>query len=132
MPHPREDNFLREETIMAEAKKISAAEKARRETQSAKDTGTITDTTVQIGDIELTVPAAVFTDDWEFQEAILTANDPDATDEDRARASMTLFRRLVGNRHREVLDQLRDESGRVPVSKVTETVKKIMDAVNPN
>ncbi|ARO11719.1 hypothetical protein BMR99_03535 [Propionibacterium freudenreichii] len=117
---------------MAEAKKISAAEKARRETQSAKDTGTITDTTVQIGDIELTVPAAVFEDDWEFQEAILMANDPDATDEDRARASMTLFRRLVGNRHREVLDQLRDESGRVPVSKVTETVKKIMDAVNPN
>ncbi|CEG88943.1 Protein of unknown function [Propionibacterium freudenreichii] len=117
---------------MAEAKKISAAEKARRETQSAKDTGTITDTTVQIGDIELTVPAAVFEDDWEFQEAILMANDPDATEDDRARAGAVLFRRLTGAQHRAVLNELRDENGRVSSAKVGETVKKIMDAVNPN
>lgn len=115
---------------MAE-KKISAAEQARREAQSAQDTGTAVETVVDINGVELSVSKAVL-DDFEFQDAMLTASDDEATGEDKARALMVAFKRLAGQKRKDVLNALRDEHGRVPIEVIGETTKKIVEAANPN
>ena len=116
---------------MSETKKPSAAELARREAQSAADTGTPVPVDVDINGVTVTVSQDSF-DDFETQDALLTANDPDASEEDQLRAVFSVFKRMTGSKRRAVLDALRNDEGRVPSVAVAESLQKMVDAVRPN
>lgn len=117
---------------MTEKKQPTAAEQARRELQAAKDTGEgLESVTLDIYGVELTVGAESF-DDFEIQEAMLTAADDMADDVDSARAAMTLFSRLTGRKKKAILAAMRNEQGRVPAEDIGKVLEQITSAVFPN
>lgn len=113
---------------MTATKKISPAEKARREAQSAEDRGEIRLVKVDLWGEVIDLDPTLYQELDLLADAMISDDDTE-TEEERIKASLRIVRRLCGNRWAHVMAALkRANDGHAPLAAMREIMEKCAEA----